>query len=52
MTLYAYFVLYIGQTKVDNFCENQFFQVQSDVVIELCEENVWKNSFPDAYDYE
>lgn len=52
MTLYAYFLLYIPQARVDSFCENQFFSPKSEAVIELCEEDVWKKSYPDAYDYE
>lgn len=51
MTLYAYFILYIPQARVDSYCENQFYAPKSEVVVELCSD-VWKNNFPDAYDYE
>ena len=49
MTLYAYFVLYIGQTKVDNYCQNAFWQPKTEVTVELCEQDVWMRDFPNAY---
>ena len=49
MTLYAYFILMIGQTKVDNYCQNAFWQPKTEVTVELCEQDVWMRDFPNAY---
>ena len=51
-TLYAMMVLTLGQTKVDGFCENAFWRTDINThtqIVELCEENVWKKTFLDAY---
>ena len=49
MTLYIYFAMMIWQTKVDNFCESQFYAPKSDAVVRLCEKEVWRKSFPWVY---
>lgn len=51
-TLYAIMVMSFGQTKIDNFCENAFWRTDINThsqIVELCEEDVWKKSFPAAY---
>lgn len=51
MELYILFVSIYGQVKVDNLCENLFWTPYNEnkKVIELCEESVWKKTYPRAY---
>lgn len=59
------FILYIQDVKnityseakieATNICENLFWQKKyndNEKVITICEESVWKQSFPNSYDYE
>ena len=51
-TLYTLMIVAFGQAKIDVFCENAFWRTDINMnmqVVELCEEDVWKLSFPDAY---
>lgn len=51
MELYAILVAMLGTVETHDLCENLFWtpHSQNEKVIEACEENVWKNSFPNSY---
>ena len=51
-TLYTLMIAAFWQAKIDGFCENAFWRTDINThtqIVELCEEDVWKDTFSDAY---